>query len=367
MPNTLARTPTRLALPALLLVIAAAASAQQVPAEPQQQEHIVRRGDTLWDLARTYLSNPFRWPLIFEANRHVVEDPHWIYPSERLIIPPLLQTARLDPLPIGVEAADEAPPADVWVWAGDRTAPQDEATDPSPATLVSTLDLRRPAVSPAEYVSTPWLAEGATAAAGSAVILRKADPAATPGRLPAVLLPNERVYVNMAGAGVRPGDSLVVVRAGRHIGPWGRIMEPLAVLRVDTVWTGELGARVTAQFGEARVGDAVLPLGAVPVLAPGEPEPVASGPAGTLLEFLAQEPLYGTTDLAFISVGRSSGVGIGDEFEVYVPAAGASPASHVGVVRVVKVGDRTSTARVVSVASTALGAGLSVRMIRKVP
>lgn len=361
--NTLARTPARLALPVLFLVVAAGVvSAQEAPPQ-EQREHVVRRGDTLWDLARTYLSNPFSWPLIFEANRNVVENPHWIYPSERLIIPPLLERSALYPIGEPPVPAGEAYAGEVW--ADPEAADEAVETVESAATLVTTLDLRRPAVSPAEYISTPWLTEGSTQP--MATIVRQADPTASNSRLTSVLLPHDLVHVNMSGAGVRPGDSLVVVRAGRLVGGLGQVMEPLAVLRVDTVWTNQVLGRIVRQFGEARVGDGVLPLGAVPVLEPGEPEPVAVGPEGHLVEFLRSEPLYGTTDLAFVSLGRSAGVGIGDEFAVYVPSSNGAPAVHVGVARVVRVGERTSTVRVVSVANSGLRDGLPVRLIRKMP
>src|SRR5690606_38168437 len=67
------------------LVVAAPAAAQ-APADTART-HVVRPGDTLWDLAGRYLANPFRWSEIFGVNRDVVEDPHWIYPAERLRIP----------------------------------------------------------------------------------------------------------------------------------------------------------------------------------------------------------------------------------------------------------------------------------------
>jgi hypothetical protein len=369
--NQMARTPVRLALPLLLLIVVETPVQAQEPATPapQQREHIVRRGDTLWDLARAYLQNPFLWPLIYEANRSVVEDPHWIYPAERLIIPPVLQQAAADPIgqPIADPIGDPSNEGRVIIPPSE---PDPSALEDQEPTVVATLEVRRPAVAPAEYRSAPWLS-GAAPVRAAGEITALADPAAASDRLPSTVHPNARVHV---AAAAQPGDSLLVIRTGRQVGEHGALVQPLGVLLVETVTGGVATARMVRQFGDAQVGDAVMPLSAVPAIGVGQAEPVQTGPEGHLLEFLQAEPLYGTTDLGFISLGRNAGVGIGDEFGVYVPArmaesAGAAAAAptQVATIRVIRVDERTATVRVLGASSTALQDGLPVRMIRRMP
>lgn len=45
--------------------------------------HVVRKGDTLWDLCGSYLANPWGWPKVWSYNPHVV-NPHWIYPGDQI-------------------------------------------------------------------------------------------------------------------------------------------------------------------------------------------------------------------------------------------------------------------------------------------
>lgn len=50
------------------------------------QEHVVRDGDTLWDISDAYLENPFAWPEVWRKNPQI-NDPHWIYPGDRIALP----------------------------------------------------------------------------------------------------------------------------------------------------------------------------------------------------------------------------------------------------------------------------------------
>jgi len=74
--------------------------------------HTVVRGDTLWDLAATYLGDPYLWPQIWERNPYI-KDSHWIYPGD----------------PIAIDVAVQEPPPEVQEIYPDDTVTS-EYTDP---------------------------------------------------------------------------------------------------------------------------------------------------------------------------------------------------------------------------------------------
>ncbi|MDG1120914.1 MAG: LysM peptidoglycan-binding domain-containing protein [Glaciecola sp.] len=44
-------------------------------------QHIVVKGDTLWDISETFLSDPWLWPKVWQSNPEI-RDPHLIYPGD---------------------------------------------------------------------------------------------------------------------------------------------------------------------------------------------------------------------------------------------------------------------------------------------
>lgn len=73
---------------------------------PDEQVHIIVRGDTLWDLAGKYLGNPYLWPQIWERNQYIL-DAHWIYPGDPLLLG--LTVAPVDSLAQGPGGTTDAP------------------------------------------------------------------------------------------------------------------------------------------------------------------------------------------------------------------------------------------------------------------
>lgn len=45
--------------------------------------HVVRRGDTLWDITGYYYRNAWMWPRVWSYNTQI-QNPHWIYPGDQV-------------------------------------------------------------------------------------------------------------------------------------------------------------------------------------------------------------------------------------------------------------------------------------------
>jgi hypothetical protein len=76
---------------------------EEVPAVVESGDalfHRVVKGDTLWDLAGSYMNNPFLWPKIFEANRAKISDPDLIFPNQEFLIPSVMAAAKMDLPPV---------------------------------------------------------------------------------------------------------------------------------------------------------------------------------------------------------------------------------------------------------------------------
>ncbi len=84
--------------------------AQQAPAlaADAPSQYVVQEGDTLWDIAGTFLRDPWFWPEIWYVNPEIV-NPHLIYPGDVLALvyidgQPRVTTARGSSLRLSPEA-----------------------------------------------------------------------------------------------------------------------------------------------------------------------------------------------------------------------------------------------------------------------
>ena len=65
----------------LLALPAQAARTCQFRANAPDQ-HVVVKGDTLWDISGRFLEHPWCWPQVWGLNKDQIKNPHWIYPGQ---------------------------------------------------------------------------------------------------------------------------------------------------------------------------------------------------------------------------------------------------------------------------------------------
>ena len=91
----------RTALVAAALTVGSVAVAQEFRAD-HPDTYVVKRGDTLWDIAGRFLRKPWLWPEIWQANPQI-RNPHLIYPGD------VISLAYLDRVGMTPGPRDEAP------------------------------------------------------------------------------------------------------------------------------------------------------------------------------------------------------------------------------------------------------------------
>jgi LysM repeat protein len=353
------------------------------------ESHTVRSGDTLWDIAKRYLGDPFLWPDIYRLNTTVVEDPHWIYPGEVLRLAPseaattVPQTDTPPPAPAPGQDATRMQPQQPNQVAAEPEAPAPAASDTgglfppsrgrSLQETLSTVDfgqarpLRR-----SEFYSSGFLTEG--------------DPLPT-GRVIGPVTPLQIVssyghtsmtlYTKLAveapaGGTYQVGDSLLIADLSKPIEGWGRVVEPRALARVVEISQGHPIVALVALYGEVVPGLTTLP--AEKFTDPGAVKPVAVGDVlqAQVVGWPGRREIKGAGNVLFLDKGRQDGVAPGDVFEVRREARvtrddAVRIAEPMATLQVVHVRDHSATTRVIGVISPDISAGATAHQVAKLP
>ena len=67
---------------------AAGSAATSLAAAEDKDVYTIRRGDTLWAIAKRYLGSGLRYPTIFQRNRETINNPNLIHPEQQVKVPP---------------------------------------------------------------------------------------------------------------------------------------------------------------------------------------------------------------------------------------------------------------------------------------
>jgi len=292
------------------------------PAGAVPELHVVRQGDTLWDICGYYFSNPWEWPKIWSYNPSIT-NPHWIYPGD---------VVRLHAASMQARVVDPAEPEPEAIEA--------RAPTPLPATGVR---LRQLAFVEDEQLETAFTITGAEE---ERLMLSQNDvvyleyPEGKPpqvGRRYAVYSPTETVR--------HPDDE-------KSVGHFVRVLGEVEVLSVKKDKRARAVVRESNEVIErgARVGPLQRTYKDVDTV------PNKQDRQGTIVAQLSGNELIGAHQLVIIDIGAGAGVQAGNRMFVVrrgdaLPEQGDRsvgsddrrfPAYAVGEILVVQAGKSTS-------------------------
>lgn len=326
--------------------------------------HQVKKGDTLWDIAKAYLKDPFRWPEVFQRNTDIVENPHWIYPGEVIRIsnsevrPEVL--ARLNTKPVPVVAP--SPPV-LTVFSTQPAMVSDR--------LQSNGDVigreRAGAVRVGEVEAAPFAdREGGPRGAGRLAAAYDRPGIAMEASEQRFHL-RDAVFVELpSGSSARVGDRYLAFVRGPSISDDAELMVPTAIVRVEDVQAGRLTlARIVRQFGEIRLDQFLVPVESAAPAPSMSATPVTDGKTAHVLWVHEDPVLPSVQSYVVLSTESASDVKVGDQFtlmDATVDATHPAPPVPAAVAQVVRVTPYAITALVVDHEQPTIREGMPVRL-----
>ena len=356
------------------LAVPAIAFAQETT---ERRTHVVKEGDTLWDLAGAYLTDPFLWPEIYRINTDVVEDPHWIYPGELLQIPGPgeLTVAADQPLPVEQGVEEQQRPVGPTIFARTNSAPSFGTRQMTANRRVRTPieEVERAAVREGEFMAAPWIDRNGgpeqhgriVAHAEMAGIAKAADPLR--------LAPQDRAYVTLPrDVGASRGERYLAYELGPTI-EQGQIIVPTAILVVEQPATDEATlVRIERMFGEVKIGNRFIPLERIQLPTDARPAPVDLGVRSRVIWIASQALLPSVQHYLLIDASRRDGVSLGDQFTVIRERVDLYdgvrlPEQPIALAQVVRVTERGATVMIVDHVQPKIREGMEARLTAKMP
>jgi LysM repeat protein len=287
--------------------------------------HTVKRGDTLWDISKTYLSDPFLWPEIYRLNTDLIQDPHWIYPGEVLKLPgPMATVVAIVPPPTEQPVAPSIPAAPPAIAPPTKAVVQTSFGQIAPATS---------AVRPGEYAAAPWV-DDRGGPRGSGFIMQGVDLPGIASQDKSRMNLYDRVLIAPPVGAIAPERELYLAyKLGPLIEGFGQIVIPTGLVEITRApRNGEAAiARVVKLFGEMLQGQHVIPYDSSGAMVVGRASPVSNGRAGKVRWIKSEPVLPSIQDYVVIDISKADGIATGDQIELYMPRKPAAEGSDFAI------------------------------------
>jgi len=276
--------------------------------------HTVVNGDCLWAISKSYLSDPFLWPLVWEENLDTISNPHLIYPGDIVKLPggTLVATDDVPPTAYKSDDSEGEQVGDTIVSITDK----DKKPDPQPYSVTAESNIISSGFISEEKVSGPEIIAAETISFD--------------------LTTNDVIFIESDSAGGLAVDSAYyIIRSmykvkhpisGRNLGRMYHVMGEARVLCVNDSVTS---AVIYKSYHAAMRGDFLVPRSEIPIpLTFGAPELDICNPSskklpGTIVASFDGSPtmsdavILAKGNIAYIDLGSTDGVAPGDYFTVF--------------------------------------------------
>ena len=367
--------------------------------EETPRAHTVKRGDTLWDLAKLYLGDSFLWPEIYRLNTDIIDDPHWIYPGEVLKLPAPGATPTVAEAPPVKQAGEPAPapaPAPVPAAAPAPTATGTPVYEPPigvldgptvfPRSRIDAPVSKRkayaaapmPTVKLGTFLSAPYVdRDGGPRGAGQIVKVLNLSVTVS-GRDPKkrVQLHDEIFISPPVGSAAAEGERYITYAFGPHLDDVGQVIIPTGVVEVTRAPRDREAAiaQVIRMFGEIESDQRLMPYDSTALHIVGHPEPIMDSVVTEVRAVSGTPVLPSVQDYLLVDVTSGDGIKIGDEFVLFEPhsksdvsGAPANPEIVIARAQAVRVTRYGTTLMIVGERHAKIEAGILVKRVASMP
>jgi len=252
-------------------------------------EYVVKVGDTLWDIAATFLRDPWFWPEIWHINTQI-ENPHLIYPGDVLALvyidgQPRITNVRASTYRLSPQA---------------RISPISQAVTSIPFESISAFLASGAVLEKGEADRLPYLldtrGDHLLASAGNVVYVRGLDDADLGSRY---------TVVEIGGPLIDPDDNKLIGYAGKFIGKGSlrRTGDPATVALTDS-------------HQEATPGDRLIPE-SVDIPLNFYPRAPSSAIDGRIIAVVGGVTQIGQYQVVVLNRGTRDGLSVGDVLTVF--------------------------------------------------
>lgn len=298
----------------ILLSIASLARAQ----EQGIKDYKVQQGDTLWDISKKELNDPFLWPKIWKENPDIA-NPDKLIPGQNVKIPLYL---------IQKEVQKEEPVAEPIVQAEPPKPAPVPVTEPAPVKIKPLVDANLFVAS--GYITDSMNDLGKVTGSPSGKTLLGAP---------------DMIYVKTK-ADARLGDRFYILRKGQIVKhpvtkkPLGYLIEITGIAEIKKYESGEVVAQIIKTFTYVKSGDTLDTY--TEMIPPAVPKPYRTPDIrGYIVEARNLRLNNGLFDIVYIDKGKKDGLEAGDLLKTI--AAGKHKVPN-GIIQVINVMDSTSVA-----------------------